>query len=111
MDGLLSHLGAPGGRDDVQRRGRRVVAAGVHPSDACVIGLDRGSRDEVRHQQGVGSDGRGKGTTGARKSRWIEYPCRLLACMDYMGTVYGVYSAGFLAASPMPLPPDRKSVV
>jgi hypothetical protein len=53
---------------------------------------------------GVWSDGRGKGT-GARKSRWIEYPRRLLAFMDYVGTVYGVDSAEPLASCPRPLSP------
>jgi hypothetical protein len=53
---------------------------------------------------GVWSDGRGKGT-GARRSRWIEYACHFLACMDYMGTVYGIDGAEPLASCPRPLSP------
>ncbi|MDQ3285892.1 MAG: multicopper oxidase domain-containing protein [Actinomycetota bacterium] len=37
MDGPLPHREAPGGRDDVQFRGRRVAAAVVRPRDACVV--------------------------------------------------------------------------
>jgi hypothetical protein len=57
------------------------VAAVVHPSDACVIGLDRGSCDEVRYQQGVWSDGREREQQGqeevdglsTRAATWLAW--------------------------------------